>query len=424
VTVIERLAADCAAVTVPEDEREPLRLHILDSLGAWIAGARTPDGVALRGLAAGDPPALGDGIGDRIAMACATVRLTEIDDIHLPSCTTPGSVMVPAALMLAAAAPTARDIAAATALGYRAMIRFGEAIDGANILYRGVWPTYFTAPFAVAAMAARLLALDPAKTAHALAMALTMSTGGSGRTAPGLASRWLLLGNAVRSGILAALAASRGVSADLTLLDGKWLKETQGIELNPAPLLRLNDPALSEISFKPWCSAKQAIAATEAFKRILARGVRADAIDEVVVEVPPPYFGMVGHRAPPQAGLAALTSAACRIALAAHDPARLDDIARSAAPGSAAVNALIAKVSVRADENLMRHYPARYPARVTIGREAELVIDAPGDPGTGYGAAEVCAKFRRFTGTDMAPPSLDDAALKTLGRQMCAQLSS
>jgi len=433
-TALERIAADILAINPDQAERAALRLHILDTIGAWHAGARTPDGAALRDLAKAPVQAMGDGALDRIAVACATVRLTEIDDIHLPSCTTPGSVVVPVALGLAAALPDPRDIPAAMVTGYRAMIRLGEAIDGANILYRGIWPTYFTAPFAAAAITARLLGLDAAKTANALAMALTMSTGGAGRTAPvqplrgQTTSRWLLLGNAVRAGCLAALAAERGMTADLTLLDGDWLKATHGITVYPQPLDRIADPALSEISFKPWCTAKQALAATYAFQRILARGVRPDAITDVTVEVPPPYLAMVGHRAPPEAGLGALTSAACRIALAAYDPKRLDDVTRSTAPGSTAVNGLIAKVTVRADSALMEHYPVHYPARVTVttpgGRETDLATYAPGDPGTNYGEADVIAKFQRFAGSQAVPDpaALDDPVqLKTLGRQICGR---
>jgi 2-methylcitrate dehydratase PrpD len=431
-TVLERVAALVASVNPDPAERDLLRLHVVDTIGAWHAGQRTPEGVALRGLETAPVPAMTSGVLDRIAVACATVRLTEIDDIHLPSCTTPSSVMVPVALGLAAALPQPGDIQAAMAAGYRAMLRLGEAIDGANILYRGIWPTYFTAPFAAATIAARLLGLDKDKTAHALAIALTMSTGGSGRTAPvaprsgATASRWLLLGNAVRAGCLAALAAERGMTADLTLLDGDWLQATHGIKFDREKLGRIAEPAVGEISYKPWCSAKQAIAATDAFQRILARGIRPDDISEIIVDVPPPYFPMVSHRAPPEAGLGALTSVACRIGLAAYDPKRLDDVARSATPGARGVTALIGKVTVQADEKLMQHYPARYPARVTVatqaGRNSELVVDAPGDPGTDYGEASVVAKFRRFAGNQPMPSlaALDETAqLKALGRQMC-----
>ena len=40
------------------------------------------------------------------------------------------------------------------------MTRLGVAIDGARILYRGVWPTYFAAPLGAAAIAARIWRLS------------------------------------------------------------------------------------------------------------------------------------------------------------------------------------------------------------------------------------------------------------------------
>ena len=52
------------------------------------------------------------------------------------------------------------DLAAAIVAGYEAMIRLGAAIDGPSVLYRGIWPTYFAAPFGAAAVAARLFRLD------------------------------------------------------------------------------------------------------------------------------------------------------------------------------------------------------------------------------------------------------------------------
>ena len=429
-TVLDEIAATLGAVAPDRAERDLVGLHILDTYGAWIAGEATPDGAALRGLEQAPLPAIGGGVLDRIALVCATVRLTEIDDIHAPSCTTIGSAVVPAALILADALPApdalsaTGDIPAAIAVGYRAMARLGEAIEGATIVYRGVWPSYFCAPFGVAATAARLMGLDAGKTANALAIALTLSTGRAGGLSPVPTARWFQFGQAARAGCVAALAAERGMTADLALLDGSRFSDAFGIALNPEPLGRMSRPVLDEMSFKPWCSAKQSVAATDAFRRILARGVSPGDIQDVLVEVPPPYQPMISRAATPDAGLAALVSAACRIALAAYDPGRLDDVTRSSAPGSEPTNALIAKVSVRVDDTLMAHFPARYPARVTIttqaGQESELAVDTPGDPGTAYGEDEVTAKFQRFTGLDPIPLAKldDDATLKTLGRKM------
>jgi hypothetical protein len=56
-----------------------------------------------------------------------------------------------------------------------AMTRLGRVISGPDVLYRGIWPTYFSAPFGIAAVAARLRQLDANQTAHALALALTLA---------------------------------------------------------------------------------------------------------------------------------------------------------------------------------------------------------------------------------------------------------
>ena len=96
-----------------------------------------------------DGPA-GDALALDLATRCALARLSEIDNIHLASMTTPGGIVIPAALTLAAATPaaTADDVTAAILAGTEAMIRLGRAVDGPAILYRGIWPTYFAAPFA------------------------------------------------------------------------------------------------------------------------------------------------------------------------------------------------------------------------------------------------------------------------------------
>lgn len=60
------------------------------------------------------------------------------------------------------------------------------------------------------------------------------------------------------------------------------------------------------------------------------------------------------------------------------------------------------KVRVQADPSLGAYLPRRWPARVSVlagGRSEEVtVIDAPGDPGTAFGAGEMAGKFRRFAG--------------------------
>src|SRR5437016_4216148 len=84
---------------VPEATRAAAKLHLTDTVGAWIAGSRIPEGRALIAFRAA---AAGVSILD-VGTPCALARLSEIDNIHLASTTTPGGIIIPAALTMAAA---------------------------------------------------------------------------------------------------------------------------------------------------------------------------------------------------------------------------------------------------------------------------------------------------------------------------------
>jgi len=259
-TTLEQLGAFVAQSDAPSARlREILELHVVDIVGAWIASLPTPEGVALlrwcaisgEGAAPGSTPRL----RLDVATHCALARLSEIDDIHLASTTTPGAIVVPGAIAVAAACRN-RDpntLAAAMMAGYEVIVRFGQAIDGPSILYRGIWPTYFAAPFGAAAVAARLFKLDDKQTANALATALIMAAPGAGHHAAPTTARWLAVGHAAGRGLQAALSAGAGFTSDVKLADGDFLKNIFGITLNAALLgSGSGGLALSQTSFKSF----------------------------------------------------------------------------------------------------------------------------------------------------------------------------
>src|SRR5260370_36411884 len=98
--------------------------------------------------------------------------------------------------------------------GYEAMTRLGRAIDGPTILYRGVWPTYFAAPFGIAAVAARLCKLDDRASANALAIALRLASPRVGHHGGESSSRWVAIRAAARNGFTAALVARAAFTSD------------------------------------------------------------------------------------------------------------------------------------------------------------------------------------------------------------------
>src|SRR6266481_5207272 len=247
-TALERLGSHMAASECPSDAaRELVELHLIDTVGALIASARTVEGLGLLRFRAA-MRARGEGAWALdLATRCALARLS--------------------------------------------------AIDGPAILYRGVWPTYFAAPFGMAAAAARLLDLDEEASAHALALALTLAAPTVGHHNAATTARWFAVGYAARNGLNAALAAQQGFTSDRRLLEGRVLPDVLGIAPAVAVLTDgLGErTALTEVSFKPWCAARQTMAATQALKDVIAGAVAPAGIDEVAVSVPPPHLKMIDH---------------------------------------------------------------------------------------------------------------------------------
>ena len=396
-SVIRDLAAfvtTASAAKLPADECAMLRRHVADTLLAAVAGAKTTEGRALRKVV---PHA---SVAEAAGMMAAVIRHTEIDDIHTRSCTTPSSVTVPVALALARqhGAYEPDTVASAVWIGTELMARLGVAIDGARILYRGLWPTYFTAPLGTAAIAARMLHLNEEQTAHALSLALMLSAGRSGRFHGALPGRSVILAMAVTNGIRAAETAAQGVGGDPALLDGPWLRDAQGIDAKIEALTAgLGSGSIyREMTIKPFCSAKQAIAAIEAFTAIVDGGVSPDAITKVIVHVPPPYSRMVAMKADAGARASTIVSAAFQMGLVAYHRERLYDIERADAMKETAALGLAGKVEIVADESLLEFFPATFPAEVEVVANGKTlrqrITAANGDPGRALDDAALARK--------------------------------
>jgi 2-methylcitrate dehydratase PrpD len=384
--------------------RETVELHLIDTIGAWIAASATTEGRALFAYRAAMAPQ-GDALALDLATRCALARLSEIDDIHLPSMTTPGSIVIPGALTIAAALPDRRpdDLIAAVLAGYEVMTRFGRAIDGPRILYRGIWPTYFAAPLPLPPPPPRLFGLDQRQAAHALALALTFAAPGVGHHNAATTARWFAVGNAARNGLVTARAAQMGFTADLSLIDGNFLPSIYDIAPNPAALTdELGEsPALRDVSFKPWCAARQTMAATQALKEIVESGVAPDTMTEIRAFVLPPHLKMIDHGVIAGDRASHLTSVQYCMAAAAAAPELAFDVSAAAPSLPVPVRALMDKIKVEADESLRAGYPRVWPARVCISADGvpheRTVTHVPGDPAQPFDRARVREKFLRFT---------------------------
>jgi 2-methylcitrate dehydratase PrpD len=304
---------------------------------------------------------------------------------------------------LAAARPetSADALVEAIVAGMEAMVRLGLAIDGPNALYRGIWPTYFAAPFGVAAVAARLYELNAAQSAHALSLALTFASPGVGHHNAESTSRWFAIGQAARNGLAAAHAARARFTSDLSLLDGTFLYGIYGITPNVDAFTGDlgSRYALDDTSFKPWCAARQTMAATQALIEVVESGVSPGEIVSVEVYVPPTYLKMIDHGVKAGDRASHLTSLHYHLALAAFDHSGLYDVQHSPQRIAGEIQAFMQKVSVSADHALLAHYPQAWPARIVVrsagGSHERSVVQGWGDPQRPFNDARVEEKFRR-----------------------------
>jgi 2-methylcitrate dehydratase PrpD len=387
-------------------------LHLADAALALEAGLRTSEGQALRRFS----ERIERSPLQRAQLFASALRLTEIDDIHRPSAVTAGAIALPAVLAMRGVAPEAETqrLGAAFHVGQELSIRLAMALGGAGLLTKGLWPSYLVAPFGAAAAAGRVLGLSAERMRHALALALSQTPQAIGRSVGARPGRWLLFGNAVRAGCLAALAAADGIDGDPGLLTADWLVRSGG---PPAPdWLTVEMPLSAALSIKPHAAAKQTLAAIEGLRWMLADGIDPGAIETIEVAVPRAYAAMVDREPPDASRIASLISLRGQLALTALRPDLLDDVGRARFVWDAALQAFAARVTVVADPDLDALYPACWPARLRLrarGREREiLVADSPGDPALPYGPAELEDKARRVLGD--AGPALARLALDAL----------
>lgn len=376
---------------LPPARLDRLKLHIVDASGARLAGSRTDEGAAIARLCA----SMTGGLAGAVLAGCAQTRCTEVDDIHLASCTTPGSVVVPTALALAAAGDlrSVGDVCAAALAGFESLIRFGVAIDGPTAIGKGVWPTHAAAAFGSAAVACRAYGLSLDRTAGALATALALGSGTPVSAALPSSSRWMTLGLAAVNGVTAARAAREGLVA-----------AAERVALGPRLTNGLGRRFLfDDIGVKPYPTARQGLAAIEA-ARELADPKRIDpsGIDEIVVHLPEPQRAIVDRPTLPATRFASIVSVQYQIALALIAPERLLDVRRTPPFVDDGVRGLMSKIRVRRARDLDRHYPRAWPARVEIRaggrRYSRLVLHPRGDAHNPFGWDEMSRKYFALAG--------------------------
>lgn len=391
--------------------REAIRLRILDLIGCACAGYRLGSYRTLAGVldAPGPSRIWFDGgarsTADALRANAFMSHAAYMEDGSRSTGGHPACVTSPTAITLAAGMrarfPQPSDLLAAIAFGYDVFLRVGERAYPA-LVDRGFQSTAVLAPLASAAVAARLIGLDEAATAHALAIAASQGAGLKAALRMS-ASQPLQVAQGCEAGRAAALMAAGGAQGhDAILADGFFPAYAGEERILPEPAR----PRILDTYVKIHGGCRGNHAPLDAFLALCREHeATAAALRSVVVHVD--RYTLAAEIEHPRTPEQAQFSIAFAIAVAAvhaetsvfafteqrmHDPQ---------------VGALMSRISVRYDPALDADYPARRAARVAIDAGSgvrTLAVDYPvGEPENPVAADVLCRKY-----DELARPVLAD----------------
>ncbi|TYB57400.1 MmgE/PrpD family protein [Nonomuraea sp. PA05] len=412
-------ASGLAFADLPPEVVERITWHLLDAVGAGLAGSAKPWNAvvrryALRETAPGPCTVYGTGATARpewAALANATAgHGFEIDDYALPALAHPGCVVVPAVLAVGEElGADGREALAAAAAGFETVVRFGLATTPSLTSDRGFHVTGVHGVFGAAAVACRLRGLDPGTTASAYGLAASQAGGVTEYTRSGGEVKRLHAGLAAMAGIRSATLAGDGFTGPRTAVEGpRGLLRAFAAHARPAALTDgLGERwELHGLALKRYCVCAGIQAPLQALAELRAELPDPREIEEVVVGVDDATRAHVGAagadpRDMTEAQFSARHAVAMHLVLGGNGP---EHYARLEAAGFdlPEVSALAGRVRLEHDAEAEAAFPARLLARVRVrlrdGREPARLAEAPGSPGAPMPGEEVEAKFLGLAG--------------------------
>ena len=297
---LSHFVSDTRYQDLPDALVEKARRHLLDTLGAALAGSETElTQRCLSAVLASEGPGEATVWGSRHRLSARSAALVngvaahalELDDSG--GCDHSGAVVVPAmfaTLPLCATAPTGEDLLCAMVLGYDVARRVLEACGGYSPHNAAGWHSTGTCGvFGAAAACARLLRLDAQQTAAALGLAASMSGGLWSFIHDGADSKKLHAGRPAEGGLLAALMARAGMTGPGQIFEAGWggfLTTMAGMDALPAALTADLGVVwkLARCSIKPHAACRGTHSAIDAIGQLLGEmDIGWDAVEVIDV---------------------------------------------------------------------------------------------------------------------------------------------
>ncbi|MEU0478921.1 MmgE/PrpD family protein [Streptosporangium sp. NPDC006013] len=306
---LARFAAEAGAADLPQVALDGARRLLLDTVACAVAGWDLPSSRIIRELMeeqGGRQEATVLVSGARLpapAAAYVNAHLSnaiDADDTLNYSAHIAASTVAPALAIAERVGSSGLDTLAAIALGYEVAGRIGLSLRGLVVTPAGSFTFapvtgYGWTGFAAAVASGRLLGLDTMGMRHAFGLAAAATplptSGKFGLDLPRPMTKYGLYGEMAQGGVMAALLAQRGFTADTTVLDGErglwrmagsldcdWTALTDGIGTRWL---------VDEASYKDYPGCRFLNPAIDVFLDILRdEGLTADEIERVEALVP------------------------------------------------------------------------------------------------------------------------------------------
>ncbi|MFB7999482.1 MmgE/PrpD family protein [Streptomyces sp. NPDC056002] len=429
-TRLARLVTDTGYDDLPEATKRKTTLHLLDTLGAGLAGARSEETrTALSVLGDEQGGAAVWGTRERLTPRAAALvngissHAYEVDDTG--GCDHSGAVVVPAAFAAAAVCDTpvsGTRLLTAMVLGYDVGRRMLEAFGGYEAHNGAGWHSTGTCgPFGAAAAAAHVLGLTARQTEAALGLASSGSAGLWAFVHDGAMTKRLHAGRAAETGLLAARLAAAGMTGPTALFDDVW----GGALATYAGKMAERDPLTDELgrtwkimrsSLKPYASCRGIHSSVDALLTIMAEQ-NLDAGDIATVRVSMSAFlhGMCGGRETTTLAAAQLSLPYALAAVITQGHAGLDAYIGDS-KSICATRSAMERIELAVDDSAPADEEPVVTVTSTDGRRWSTRITEPsGAPGNPLTEAAVRDKFHRLAGHVLASDrarALEDAVFK------------
>jgi 2-methylcitrate dehydratase PrpD len=395
---------------------------VVDWFAAVIAACRMAPPTILRltlvpgGAGSQDAPCRLIPGGERVTLRTAALingtaaHTAELDDIYRDGIYHPGAPTVAAALALAETlGSSGAELLRAVIVGYEVGDRIAASIQPGH--YRFWHTTGTVGTLGAAAACAELLGLDTGPFAHALATATTLASGLRQAFRGDSMSKPLHAGHAAESGALAALAASRGFTGALDLLEGEGgfgAAMSGSVDWDHALAAAGSDWCIMRTTIKNHSCCGHTFAAIDAAMAIRARGLDPELVKDIRVETYSVAVEVAGNTDPQTPFEAKFSISYCVAAALVFGAVRLRAFSDEALHDER-VRDLLGKISVSATAHYDTAFPGRRAARVTITDINGTAYDHEsltrrGDPDDPLSDDEISAKF-------------DDLVSPVLGRQ-------